>query len=257
MKTKMLVVLMLGVFQSFLKNVNAQVVEISTDRPDVANSPLIAPKGALQIETGFMIEKENYRSAAQVNYTYNNTLFRYGVNEHFELRLNTSYQGTKSSSDISTLQGLGPLSVGIKIKLADAKMLWPQTSIISHINLRSGTGEFKPAYTSNDITIACSHQLSDKWSVTYNGGVKWNGESADAIAMYSLSFEFNISNKFAAFAESYAFFPKIHSSDHRIDTGLMYKLLPLVQCDVSAGLGLTKNNPEHFISTGLSIRLFN
>jgi hypothetical protein len=235
----------------------AQVPEINTDRPDQSNTPLLIPKGALQIETGFMVESENSTTATKRNYTYNNTLLKYGINEHFEMRFNALYLGTSTSSDITTARGLGPVSIGMKIKLADERGIWPQTSIISHVNLRSGDTKFKPSYTSNDMTLACAHKINERLSVTYNAGVKWDGESPVATSLYALSFAFNITGKLSAFAESYGFFPEKSKSEHRMDAGITYKINPLFQWDFSAGLGLSENSPDNFISTGLSIRLFN
>lgn len=238
-------------------HVTAQVPEISTDRPDQSNTPILTPKGALQIETGFIVEKENSFSITKRNYTYNNTLLKFGINEHFEVRLNTLYQGTSVSSDMTTARGFGPISVGLKFKLADEHGPWPRASIISHINLRSGTSGFKPSYTANDITLACSHELNERWSMTYNAGVKWDGESPDAIALYALSFALNITSRLSTFVESYAFFPAKSTSDHRMDAGINVTITPLLQWDVSGGFGLSDNAPNNFIGTGLSIRLFN
>ena len=233
----------------------AQVQDISTDRPDQSNTPQLVPKGALQVETGFLVEKDNSGATVTKNFTYNNTLLRFGINQNFEMRLNTLYQGSSTSSDINTIQGFGPLSVGMKIKLSDKNGFWPQTSFITHINLRSGSNEFKPSYLSNDLTLSCAHDLSERWSLTYNGGFAWNGESPEAVLFYAVSAGFNISEKFSLFAESYAFIQNKY--DPRVDAGLTYRITPLVQFDVSGGLTLSAINSSQFLSTGLSIRLFN
>jgi hypothetical protein len=241
----------------FCLRVCAQAPEISTDRPDQSNTPLLIPRGALQIETGFMVENDNSLSGTKRNYTYNSTLLKYGINEHFEMRFNALYLGRSTSSDITTARGFGPVSVGMKIKLSDERGIWPQTSIISHINLRSGDIKFKPSYTSNDVTLACAHEITERLSLTYNAGVKWDGESPVATSLYALSFAFNITHKLSAFAESYGFFPEKSKPEHRMDAGITYKINPLFQWDLSGGLGLSQNAPDNFLSTGLSIRLFN
>jgi hypothetical protein len=256
MRSKFQVLLMVPVFFISVEG-SAQVTEISTDRPDQSNTPLVIPTGALQIETGFIVEQETTLSAKNRNYTYNNTLLKFGINEYFEVRLNTLYQGVTTSSDIGSSRALGPVSVGLKVKLADEHGAWPLTSVISHINLRSGSTEFKPSYTSSDITLACSHELTEQWSITYNAGVKWDGESPAATALYALSIAREVTGKLSVFAESYAFFSEQNKPDHRMDAGITYKINPLFQWDLSGGLGLSKNAPDNFLSTGLSIRLFN
>jgi hypothetical protein len=256
MKGKMAVQLTLALTFICLR-AGAQLSEISTDRPDQSNTPLLVPKGALQIESGFTVENEKTFLSTHRNYTYNNTLIKFGINEHFEIRLNTLYQGVSESSDLPIVRGIGPVSIGLKIKMADEHGIWPQASIISHLTLPSGTTSFKPSYTSSDITLACSHGLSERWVITYNGGVKWDGETPAATALYALSLAFDVTDKFSVFAECYGFVPGKSKSNHNMDAGITYKIKPLLQWDLSAGLGLSDDAPDNFLSTGLSIRLFN
>jgi hypothetical protein len=235
----------------------AQEADIVTDRPDQSNTPLLVPKGALQVETGFMMEKQNSTSIDQTNYTYNNSLIKFGINEHFEFRFNVGYVGTrKIIDDIISTKGLAPIGVGVKIKLADAKGAWPQAAVISNINLRAGGKEFMPAYTANDITFACAHELSKRLSFTYNAGIKWNGNSPEATFIYTMTLTYAVTNKLGTFAEVYAFFPEKHKTDHRVDGGLTYKFSSKFQYDLSGGLQLGNDSPDFFLSTGLSFRLF-
>ena len=55
--------------------------QISTDRPDQTEASVVLPKNMLQIESGFTFQEEEVF----------NTLFRFGISEKFELRLNTNY----------------------------------------------------------------------------------------------------------------------------------------------------------------------
>jgi hypothetical protein len=235
----------------------AQEGDIVTDRPDQSNTPLLVPKGALQVETGFMVEKQNSTSINQTNYTYNNSLIKFGINEHFEFRFNVGYVGTrKIIDDIITTKGLAPIGVGLKIKLADAKGMWPQAAVISNINLRAGGKEFMPAYTANDITVACAHELNKRFSLTYNAGIKWNGNSPEATFFYTMALSYAVTNKLGTFVEAYSFFPEKHKTDHRVDGGLTYKFSSKFQYDISGGVQLGNGSPDFFLSTGLSFRLF-
>ena len=92
MKKPTLLILLLAIYgQNF--------AQIETDRPDFTESPNIVPTGALQIETGFVWEKDFvfYQSPfgkyswEYNNFTYNSTLFRYGLSEKIELRANIQY----------------------------------------------------------------------------------------------------------------------------------------------------------------------
>jgi hypothetical protein len=65
-----------------------------------------------------------------------------------------------------------------------------------------------------------------------------------------------ITDKLGVFVESYSFFPEDSKADHRFDAGITYKFTPVVQWDISGGVGLSKNAPDSFVSTGISFRLF-
>jgi hypothetical protein len=233
--------------------------EIVTDRPDQTEASSLVPKGGLQVELGTAMENDKIGGEKFTNYTYGTALIKYGVNENFELRLITEYLGERFKSSESTpisYNGLSPLALGMKIRLADEKGFWPQTALIGHINLKSGSSEFAPEYTAADFRFTFAHTLSDKFALSYNVGAEWNGQTPDATFLYTLSLAYVITPKLGAFIESYSFFPEESKADHRLDGGLTYKITPVVQLDLSGGIGLSENAPDSFISTGISFRLF-
>jgi hypothetical protein len=230
--------------------------KIVTDRPDQSNSPELVPNGVLQIESGVQIERLKTSNSDQTNFTYNSTLVRYAINEQFELRFNAGYFGTRNATEQSfTQKGLGPISLGLKIKLADANRFWPQAAFIGNFNIRSGSAVYMPSHTANDIALALTHEFNSRLSLTYNVGAKWNGESPEAAFTYTISFEYEI-HSISLFLESYGFIPEETRVDNRIDGGMCYKLNPTLQLDVASGIGLSNNSPDYFVTSGLSIKLF-
>lgn len=233
--------------------------ELVTDRPDQTEAPVLVPTGGLQIETGFIYEKDKEADVNVTNYTYNTTLIKYGVNEHFELRFITEYLGQRTEmgeGNYTKIKGFSPLALGVKIKLAEAKSFWPQAAFIGHINLRSGSETFEPSYTAADFRFTFAHDLSDKLALSYNLGAEWDGETPDAAFLYTLSLGYSISDRVGAFIEGYSFFPENAKADNRADAGVTVLITPVVQWDISGGIGLSQNAPDAFISTGLSVRLF-
>jgi len=80
--------------------------QIETDRPDFTESPNTVPQGALQIETGFILEHDAaivvypFPGTAIEERTYRNTtlntsLLRFGLFENLELRFNYAWQSSK------------------------------------------------------------------------------------------------------------------------------------------------------------------
>jgi len=233
--------------------------EIVTDRPDQTEAPVLVPRGGLQVETGFIFEKDREQDVDVTNFAYNTTLIKYGVNEFFELRLITEFLGANAKiaeNPASKINGFSPLALGVKIKLADEKGFWPQAAFIGHINLKTGSEEFAPNYTAADFRFTFAHTLSEKFALSYNLGAEWDGETPDAAFLYTLSLGYLITDRLGVFVEGYSFFPEEGKADNRIDAGFTYKFSPVVQWDISGGVGLSSNAPDSFLSTGISFRLF-
>jgi hypothetical protein len=155
--------------------------EIVTDRPGQSNTPVLIGKGAFQMETGFILEEDGASGNRTFNYTYNSSLLKFGINNNFEGRINISYLGLHHTAEKAPIsRGLGPVSLGGKIKLADEKGVWPQAAMLCSINLKTGSGEFRRRYTTADINLAFSNTLSNRFSLTYNTGLQWGGEDPEA-----------------------------------------------------------------------------
>jgi hypothetical protein len=248
------------VFATLLTHTFAQErPEIVTDRPDQTEAPSLVPRGGLQVETGFVYEKDKDRNVTVTNFTYNSTLLKYGINENFELRFISEYLGTRTKVDetrTSKTNGFSPIAVGVKIRLADEKGLWPQASLIGHLTLKSGSKEFQPDYTAGDFRFTFAHTLSKRFALSYNVGAEWDGETPQAFFLYTLSLGYLITDNFGLFIETYSFFPEHQKADNRFDAGVTYKFSPVIQWDLSAGIGLSSNAPDSFVGTGLSVRMF-
>ena len=82
--------------------------QISTDRPDQTEASVVLLKNMLQIESGFTFQEEEVF----------NTLFRYGISEKFELRLNTNYL-LLDSPDGKNIPSprFGDIEIGAKIQI--------------------------------------------------------------------------------------------------------------------------------------------
>ena len=250
---------LLALTTSIVASAQTEKPELITDRPDQTEAPNLVPQGGLQVETGFVYEKDSDQGLTTKNFTYNTTLIKYGVNEHLELRFISEYLGVDtqvSESQAYKVKGFSPLALGVKIKLADEKGFWPQAAMIGHINLRTGSEEFKPENTAVDFRFTFAHTLSNKFALSYNLGAEWDSESPGATYTYTLSLAYVITDKLGVFVESYSFFPEYGKADNRADAGFTYKFSPVVQWDISGGIGLSKNAPDSFLSTGISFRLF-
>ncbi len=234
-----------------LKNSNAQdLPPIQTDRPDQTECPFITPKGYFQFENGFSYEKTTTTSNAIVAPT---VLTKFGINDHFELRLITEFLIEKGYSN--RISGINPILLGFKTRLFEEKGLLPLTSFIGHIGIpKLGSKNFQTRYYAPEFRFTMQHTISQKQTISYNLGAEWDGLSAEPSFIYTLTTGYSFSEKISGYVELYGFIPQFEKPDHRFDAGLNYLITPNHQLDISGGLGMSKTSAEYFISLGYSFR---
>lgn len=237
-----------------------QLPPIDTDRPDQTESSSTVPAKTLQIETGFAYETTEDNDYKMENWFMGTTLLRYGVWDHFEIRMGSYYQTTNikeiESGRDSTQQGMGPLLLGFKVYIIEEKGLRPEISILADITLRHvGATDYRPVYSYPMAKIAASHTLSRKLSLGYNAGFAYNGDNADGFFVYSIVLGYSITPKFSAYGEFYGTFDHGDHPNQRMDGGFTYLVRNNLQLDISAGTGFDNTVDKNFISMGLSWRI--
>lgn len=237
-----------------------QVPDLVTDRPDQTESAATVPKHFLQIETGFILENDENEISRNKSFAYSTTLLRYGLWDNFELRLGAAYLGdnvTKKNSDFSqNIAGFSPLHVGFKVKVAEEKGLRPDIAFLGGLELPFTAGsDYKPSYTAATMRFAFSHTLSDRFSLGYNLGAEWDGETAVPGYFYSVALGIGLIENLGMFVESFGAIQEAGTAQHQLDVGFTYLLTPNFQVDISGGIGLNDAAPDNFISFGLSYRI--
>ncbi|WP_395043569.1 transporter [Flavobacterium sp.] len=230
----------------------AQTTEpIQADRPDQTETPAIVPKGMFQVETGFTFQKNNKFSK---NNTLPTVLWKYGVNENFELRLITEFLSEKNYDEKQ--EGLSPIYIGFKVKIAEEKGIVPKTSFIAHISLPSAAStKYKTEFYAPEFRFVMQHTLSKKMSLSYNLGAEWDGFSAEPTFIYTLTTGYSITNKLGSYIELFGFAPQKSKANHNFDAGITYLINNNFMLDLSSGIGITKNAPDHYLAVGFSFRI--
>ena len=116
--------------------------QITTDRPDQTESPTTITLGNIQIESGIAIEKE------QSNI---NTLFRFGMFNGVELRLNTNYLINDQISNLNK-SSFTDFEVGAKFKIQDDKDKKTKMGFLTHISIPTA-----PEIFSNNESVSYTH----------------------------------------------------------------------------------------------------
>jgi hypothetical protein len=227
-----------------------ELPSIQTDRPDQTECPFIVPVHYFQFEAGFSYQKGEAGTSEVVAPT---VLTRFGVNDHFELRLITEYVIDRNAADRTS--GIDPVAVGLKTRLFEEKGIVPLTSFMGHIALaKAASREFKSTYYAPDFRLTMQHTLSKRQALGYNLGAEWDGESAEPIFVYTVTTGYSFSDKVGGFIELYGFVPQGGTPDHRFDAGVTYLIASNHQVDLSGGVGMSEISPDYFLSVGYSFR---
>lgn len=237
---------------------------IITDRPSQNESPSLVPKGWVQIETGMQDDFDNDKinNIRTQNILYNTTLWKYGLSNNFELRLITEYGGNKifvrydnDSSTVMNNSGIKPINVGSKIAIQKENGLIPEISLLAHLTLPYfGDNYYKTQHIIPRFRFLFCHTLTKKLSFSYNIGAEWEEGTSMATGLYTACLDISVTEKLAAFIESYGYAKEKYVPDNRVDCGLTYQLSSNFQLDCAGGMGLSKASPDYFICGGLSLR---
>jgi Putative MetA-pathway of phenol degradation len=224
---------------------------IATDRPDQTECPFIVPKGYIQAENGLVYEKINQTNAVMV---HPSTLWKYGISEKLEFRLITEIMSEHALNQTNSI-GLTPITIGFKTKIADENGFMPLVSFIGHLGIPNwASSEFQTNYFAPSFRFTMQHTLSEKFTLAYNLGAEWDGETPQTTFIYTLTSGYSITQKLGAYLEFYGFAPQKLPADHRFDGGFTYLINPNIMVDVSGGFGLTENAPHYYFSLGFSYR---
>ena len=233
-----------------------KVPGLVTDRPTQSESPVIVPAGFFQIETGFIHE---YVTSDITNTFYNTTLLRYGLVKGLEIRLATDYlknvECWNGDDNQFITRGFTPVVIGAKIHIAGEQGICPEVAFSARVFVpETGAGAFTTSYLTPSIKVIASHTIGSNFSLGYNIGATWDGETAQLTGIYTVSAGMPVYEGFGVFIENYAFFRK-GFFDNRIDAGITWLLRKNLQVDLSGGLGLNNKAPNGFISFGFSWRV--
>ena len=241
---------MMVMFTTIAYDLFGQSPPIQIDRPDQTECPFIVPTNFIQAEHGFNVEHSN----SSINsYSFPTTLWKYGVNDKFELRLITELNSVKDNNFTST--GLSPITIGFKTNLFKEKGMLPTTSFIGHITTANvGSKAFRTTYMAPSFRFTMQHTLSSLFSLGYNLGAEWNGETPEPTYIYTLTTGMSITEKLGAYAEIYGFAPQDANADHRVDGGFTYLFNNNFIMDISGGVGIINSELKNYISLGVSYR---
>ena len=236
MKTKLLLTFIF--FFICFSNLYSQ---LTSERPDQTESSLVLSKGHVQIETGISIED----SESNIN-----TLFRIGIIDGIEMRLNSNYL---INDDISNLKksSFSDFEIGAKFKILDEDNNRIKIGFLTHLSVPTAPEIFSYNEYGLLSRLLVSHDIKNDSQIGYNIGYnKYN--NYDGQFIYTLVYGKSLGS-FGVFFEIFGE-ESSNNSNLNFDSGITYLVDNDKQLDLSIGRGL--NSDMFYISAGFSIDIY-
>ncbi|MCX6168774.1 MAG: transporter [Ignavibacteriales bacterium] len=238
-----------------------EIPELITDRPDQTESPNVVPFDALQLETGFIYQKQKYSEKAisieNDNLILATTLCRYGVNSFMELRFGGEYFIGQTLTDglKSNLQGIQNILFGAKFNVRKNEKIFSNVGIIIQTILPFGNAELRPDKFIPTFLLSIDQSISDDISFGYNLGAEGITGTDRYYFIYTASLAYDINERLGTFFEFYGSSANQLTPSNNLDCGLTYLIRKNVQVDFSLGTTLINDSTDFFGSIGFSIRI--
>jgi hypothetical protein len=224
---------------------------ISTDRPAVAESSVVVPKGSFQAESGFLITNDQ----GQRTFDGPETSLRFGVASNTELRLSAPdyYHDALSATGVGS--GFGDLTIGMKQQLGPAPGGF-DVSVIVFLSIPTGAEAVSSHGYDPGVQLPWSRKLSKNWSAAGQLALYWptQGDSRNLTGESTFLLDRQLAKPADAFIEYAGDFPQRGGPRHLLHFGAAYKITPRHQIDVHYGIGLSSAAVDHFVGIGYSFR---
>jgi hypothetical protein len=224
---------------------------ITTDRPAIADSSAVVPRGVFQAEDGLL------DSGSQPHPTLDlpETLIRVGMTPSTELRFTVPDYYYHLFTPAGLRSGFGDLMVGIKQQLLTGSDGVELAATLS-LSFPTGTAAISSHGYDPSFQLPWSRQLSTNWSAagmlsvyapTQNGSHQVVGE-------FTVLVDRQFAKAWDGFIEYAGDFSDVGGPRHLLHFGTSYKIASQQQLDVHVGVGLSAAAVDNFVGFGYSFR---
>ena len=225
--------------------------EMITDRPDFTESAIVVPRKSVQIEmgAGFQVIKD------VDELSYPNILARIGLHDHFELRLGLPGWSSLTVADQSNTF-FQDVYVEGKMQLTPNDVVLPMAIILA-VTAPTGDKAVSTGESDFGVKYAVAYDVAERVGLGANVGLFSMGgeESRTLSGLASVSVGVSATERIGLFFEAFAEMPEDASWAPMFDAGVTFLVTPLLQFDVSFGLGLNESATDQFIGLGASFRI--
>ncbi len=247
------IVLLSGIMLSFICCfAQEELPTIVADRPGVIWGTDVMPLHKVNWENGLAWERDYRGIEGSTTLTLDNTMLRYGLSENAELRLSTELLMSGHEGGFEPTVGFPDLVVGAKIKMYEGNGILPSIGLLAEMALPVGATEFRVAHTAPSLYLLFQNDISDRFSICYNVGGLWDGESAVPSAFAGISLGYSFLDNLSAYIENYNVFAKGEDPDCFLGLGLAWLVTRRLQLDLSSDFNLNDYNHYNLVSFGVA-----
>ena len=225
-----------------------------TSRPSVTDAAVTVPDGSLQIESGATYSQLTSKHSL---WTLPETLIRLGITPNTELRLNApNLNSNREQTLLTSSQQFGDVAVGFAHHWRLPGNI--DMSLIPMLSLPSGANTLSSQGIDPDIRLTVAKSVSPKLTLSSQFEARLNTNHhavAEAIFTPTLIAYYQHTPVLCSFWEYAAFIPTQGSTQHLLQSGLLYVIRKRHQLDVRVGAGLSENSPHYLIGFGYSFRI--
>jgi hypothetical protein len=224
---------------------------IATDRPQITNSSVVVPCGALQFENGF----QETGNGGQRSFDLPETAVRFGIAGKTELRFETPDYFVNQKTALGFASGFGDLTLGLKEQLGPTRDGF-DVSLIPSVSFPTGARSISSHGYDPAVQLPWSRSLTKNWSAAGMFSLMWPTEAGqrNLTGQSSLYFDRQLTPLWDTYVEYSGAFPQRGGPQHVIDFGTAYKPTPHQQVDFHCGFGLSAASADHSIGFGYSVR---
>jgi Putative MetA-pathway of phenol degradation len=235
----------------------------TADRPGFSDSPVLLGRGRVQIESGFMMEREDDGPKSTRTLTWPQAELHTGINTHLDFSVTwdgliTTTDLTSTSSGETRTTGGADVRLGAKFGLANRPHV--NTALIGYVYLPVGSASVSGGYADPQARLAWAASITDSFGFGGTGdlgAVREDDGHVRAKPAVSASLAGKVSGALGGFAGFVAESAELSStlSVWSAQAGLVFPLGMRHQLDVWVGRHVSGGPDDYFLSAGFVRRL--
>ena len=243
------ILLLLTIFASVLCRAQEEEPVLSADRPGYTWGTEVLHLHKVSWENGLCFESIPDGADA---FTLNSTIVRYGIFNNVELRVGADFLMSPQTRAGYSLT-MAPLTVGTKVKVYEGSDWLPSIGFLAEFQSpHLGSKELLPSHIAPSMYLLFEHEIGELFSLCYNAGLIWDGETAAPQTFLALAFGYNITDNLGAFIETYNYLHPSEGNQYMTEFGLFWMPSRRLQLDLECDLDFQDFGRYFAVGCGIS-----